>query len=74
MSSPAAAGAIATMAVIFTACFSAGALAHRHAALALLLCGIAMFTLVTAVIAANGRSRRHSGLDHPVCRPQQLPD
>ena len=47
----------ALMAAIFIASFTAGALLHRHTALALLLCSIAIVTLVSAVTAANVRSR-----------------
>jgi hypothetical protein len=65
----------AIMAVVFVACFTAGALAHRDTVLALLLCGIAIVTLLAAVITANVRSRprRPNGLGHLVCGTQQLP-
>lgn len=65
----------AIMAVVFIGCFTAGALAHRDTVLALLLCGIAMVTLLAAVIAANVRSgpRRPDGLDHLVHGAPQLP-
>ena len=65
----------AVMAAIFIASFTAGALLHRDTALALLLCGIAMMTLVAAVIGANVRSprRRPNGLGHPVHEERQLP-
>jgi hypothetical protein len=46
------------MAVIFVASFTVAALLHRDTALALLLCGVAMTTLVAAVIGANIRSPR----------------
>jgi hypothetical protein len=48
----------AVMAVIFVASFTVAALLHRDTALALLLCGVAMTTLVAAVIGANIRSPR----------------
>jgi hypothetical protein len=64
----------AIMAVIFIACFTAGALAHRHTVLALLLCGIAMVTLPAAVITANVRSRPRSpkGVNQLLRGAQQL--
>ena len=46
----------AVMAVVFVASFSAAALLHRYTAVALVLCGVAMTTLVAAVIGANVRS------------------
>ena len=49
----------AVMAVIFVASFTAAAVLHRDTAVALLLCGVAMATLVLAVIGANVRSPRH---------------
>ena len=63
------------MAVIFIGCFTEGALEHRDRTLALLLCGIAMVTLLAAVITANVRTRprRPNGLGHLVCGAQQLP-
>lgn len=54
----------AVMAVIFIATFTSAALLHRDTALALLLCGVAMTTLVLSVIGANVRSPRR----RPVCR------
>ena len=53
----------AVMAAIFITSFTAAALLYRHTALALLLCGVAMTTLVLAVIGANVRSPRrgHAG-------------
>jgi hypothetical protein len=49
------------MAGIFIASFTAAALLHRDTALALVLCGVAMTTLVLSVIGANVRSpRRHA--------------
>jgi hypothetical protein len=57
----------AVMAVIFVASFTAAALLYRHTALALLLCGVAMATLVLAVIGANVRSpRRRPAAPGPV--------
>jgi hypothetical protein len=46
------------MAAIFIASFTSAALLHRDTALALLLCGVAMTTLVLSVIGANVRSPR----------------
>lgn len=46
------------MAAIFIASFTAAALLHRDTAVALLLCAIAMTTLVAAVIGANIRAPR----------------
>ncbi len=46
----------AVMAVVFIASFSAAALLHRYTALALVLSGVAITTLVAAVIGANVRS------------------
>jgi hypothetical protein len=48
----------AIMAAIFIASFTSAALLHRGTALALLLCGVAIVTLVLAVFAANVRSPR----------------
>jgi hypothetical protein len=58
----------AVMAAIFIGSFTAAALLHRDTVLALLLCGIAMVTLVAAVIGANvgWPRRRPDGLGHPV--------
>jgi hypothetical protein len=50
------------MAAIFTVSFTAAAVLHRETALALVLCGVAMTTLVAAVIGAN------------VSTPRRLPD
>jgi hypothetical protein len=65
----------AIMAAIFIASFTAGALIHRHTVLALLLCCVAMMTLVSAVVAANIRSRprRPNGPGHLMDRERQLP-
>jgi hypothetical protein len=64
----------AVMAAIFVATFTAAALLHRDTALALLLCGVAMATLVLSVIGANGRSpRRAATLGRVVDRRGQLP-
>jgi hypothetical protein len=65
----------AIMAAIFVASFTAGALLHRHTVLALLLCGVAIMTLVSAVVAANVRSRprKANGLANIVRRERQLP-
>jgi hypothetical protein len=51
------------MAAVFIGTFTAAALLHRFTAVALLLCGVAMTTLVWAVIGANVRSprRRRAG-------------
>jgi len=46
------------MAAIFIATFTAGALLHRDTAVALVLCGVAMMTLLLSVIGANVRSPR----------------
>jgi hypothetical protein len=59
------------LAAVFIGSFTAAALLHRFTAVALVLCGVAMTTLVWAVIGANVRSprrrRAHLGLvaDHP---------
>ena len=65
----------AMMAAIFIASFTAGALTYRDTVLALLLCGVAMITLVSAVTAANIRSRprRPDGLGHLIAGERQLP-
>jgi hypothetical protein len=62
------------MAVIFTGTFTLAALLHRDTAVALLLCGVAMTTLVLAVIGANVRSprRRRAGPGHIVDGHRQL--
>ena len=62
------------MAVIFIASFAAAALLHRFTALALVLSGVAMTTLVLSVIAANMRSprRRHAGPGQIVNEHRQL--
>ena len=63
----------AVMAVIFVASFTAAALLYRDTALALLLCGVAMTTLVLAVIGANVRSpRRRAGPGRVVNDHRQL--
>ncbi len=63
------------MAVIFIASFTAAALLHRDTALALLLCGVAMTTLVWSVIGANVRSprRRPAGPGRIVTEHRKLP-
>jgi hypothetical protein len=61
------------MAAIFIATFTSAALLHRDTALALLLCGVAMTTLVLAVIGANVRSpRRPAGSGHVVNEQRRL--
>jgi hypothetical protein len=62
------------MAAIFIASFTSAALLHRHTGVALLLCGVAMTTLVLSVIGANVRSpRRAAGSGHVVNEHWQLP-
>jgi hypothetical protein len=61
------------MAVIFVASFTAAALLHRYTAVALLLCGVAMVTLVLAVIGANVRSPRRAGRGQLINEQKQLP-
>ena len=63
------------MAAVFVASFTAAALAHDHTVLALLLCGVAILTLVSAVIGANVRSprQRPTGAGHLVHQDRQLP-
>jgi hypothetical protein len=46
------------MAAVFIASFTLAALLHRDTAVALLLCGVAMVTLVVSVIGANVRTPR----------------
>jgi len=46
------------MAAVFIASFTLAALLHRYTTVALVLCGVAMTTLVLAVIGANVRSPR----------------
>jgi hypothetical protein len=61
------------MAAIFIASFTSAALLHRETGLALLLCGVAMTTLVLSVIGANVRSpRRRRGPGHVVNEHRQL--
>jgi hypothetical protein len=62
------------MAAIFIASFTSAALLHRDTALALVLCGVAMTTLVLSVIGANVRSpqRRPAGAGHVVNQHSQL--
>jgi hypothetical protein len=64
----------AVMAVIFIASFTSAALLHRETAVALLLCGVAMTTLVLSVIGANVRSprRRRAGPGHVVNEHRHL--
>jgi len=64
----------AVMAVLFVGSFTAGALLHRDTAVALLLCGIAVVTLVAAVVGANVGSpgRRPTGLGDPVHAGRRL--
>lgn len=65
----------AIMAAIFIASFTAGALTYRDTVLALLLCGVAMMTLIAAVIGANirCRPRRPTGLGHLIGEERHLP-
>jgi hypothetical protein len=59
------------MAAIFIASFTSAGLLHRFTAVAVLLCGVAMTTLVLAVIGANMRSpRRRPG--HVISEHRQL--
>jgi hypothetical protein len=62
------------MAAIFIASFTSAALLHRDTAVALLLCGVAIATLVLSVISANVRSprRRPAGPGHIVNEHGQL--
>jgi hypothetical protein len=62
------------MAAIFIASFTSAALLHSDTVLALLLCGVAMTTLVLSVIGANVRSprRRRVGPGHVVNEHRQL--
>lgn len=61
------------MAAIFIASFTSAALLYRDTAVALLLCGVAMTTLVLAVIGANVRApRRPAGPAHVVNDHRQL--
>jgi hypothetical protein len=46
------------MAAVFIASFAAAAVLHRFTAVALVLCGVAVTTLVWAVIGANVSSPR----------------
>jgi hypothetical protein len=64
----------AVMAAVFIASFTSAALLHRFTALALLLCAVAMTTLVWAVIGANVRSprRRRTGPGPVVDEHKQL--
>ena len=63
----------AVMAAIFVASFTAAAVLHRDTAVALLLCVVAMATLVLAVIGANVRSPRRPGHAQLVSDRKQLP-
>jgi hypothetical protein len=45
-------------AAIFIGSFTAAGLLHRETVLALLLCGVSILTLLTAVIGANIRTPR----------------
>ncbi len=60
------------MAAIFITSFTAAALLHNDTALALLLAGVAMVTLVLAVIGANVRSPRRAGRGHLISEQKQL--
>jgi len=64
----------AVLAALFVGSFTAGALLQRDTAVALLLCGIAMVTLVAAVVGANvGSPGRHpTGLGDPVHAGRRL--
>lgn len=66
----------AIMAILFVACFTAGALAHRDTVVALLLCSMAMVSLLAAVITANVRSRprRPNRRNHLVSGARHLPE
>ena len=62
------------MAAVFVASFASGALLHRDTVVALVLCGVAIATLVLAVIAANIRSpRRPAGPRHVDYEQKRLP-
>jgi uncharacterized protein (DUF2062 family) len=53
-------------AAIFIGSFTAAALLHRETVLALFLCGVAMVTLIVAVIGANiGMPRRRPDRPQP---------
>ena len=55
------------MAAIFIASFTSAGLLHRFTAVALLLCAVAMTTLVLSVIGGNMRSpRRRPGPGHVI--------
>lgn len=60
------------MAVIFIGSFTSAALLHRYTAVALLLCGVAIATLVVSVIGANVRSPRRwrGGVSHIADEPR----
>jgi hypothetical protein len=61
------------MAAIFIASFTSAALLHRFTAVALLLCVVAMTTLVLSVIVANMRSpRRRPGPGHVIGEDRKL--
>ena len=61
------------MAAIFIASFTSAGLLHRFTAVALLLCAVAMTTLVLSVIGANLRSpRRRPGPGHVISEDRQL--
>jgi succinate dehydrogenase hydrophobic anchor subunit len=62
------------MAAIFIASFTSAALLHRFTALALLLCAVAMVTLVLSVVDANVRSprRRRAALGQAVSEDRRL--
>lgn len=63
----------AVMAAIFIASFTSAALLHRYTTVALLLCGVAITTLVLSVISANVRSpRRRAGRSHIISEHQEL--
>jgi hypothetical protein len=56
----------AVLAIVFVGSFASAALLHRYTAVAVVLCVVAMVTLVLAVIGANVRSPRRPDGPHRV--------
>ena len=55
-------------ACVFIGSFTAATVLHRETVLALLLCGVAMVTLVAAVVGANTRTPQRRPADPKPCQ------
>jgi hypothetical protein len=64
----------AVKAVVFIGCFTLAALLHSYTVVALLLCVVAVVTLVWAVIGANVRSPRRRAAPGQIVNEQRQLD